>query len=70
MTSRSNNLEAHVRYIVESLSFSIGELTQMLERKNINDDDFHEDVTYTKEHYVKCIIRLIEQGDAPNDNNS
>lgn len=55
------DLKIRIKFIVDRLSFRIGDLTLMYEHKQVDPDDFYEEVNGTKSDFVKSIIKLIRE---------
>ena len=54
-------LKTRIKFIVDRLSFRIGDLTLMYEHKQVDPDDFYKEVNHTKSDFVKSIMKLIRE---------
>lgn len=54
-------LMARIKFIVDRLSFRIGDLTLMYEHKQVDPDDFYKEVNGTKSDFIKSIMKLIRE---------
>lgn len=59
------DLMTRIKFIVDRLSFRIGDLTLMYEHKQVDPDDFYEEVNYIKGDFIKSIIKLIRGYEQP-----
>lgn len=59
------DLITRIKFIVDRLSFRIGDLTLMYEHKQVDPDDFYEEVNYTKGDFIKSIMKLIREHEQP-----
>lgn len=55
------DLMTRIKFIVDRLSFRIGDLTLMYEHKQVDPDDFYEEVNHTKDDFIKSIMKLIRE---------
>lgn len=55
------DLKTRIKFIVDNLSFKIGDLTLMYEHKQVDPDDFYKEVNDTKSDSVKSIMKLIRE---------
>lgn len=55
------DLITRIKFIVDRLSFRIGDLTLMYEHKQVDPDDFYKEVNDTKSDSVKSIMKLIRE---------
>lgn len=55
------DLKTRIKFIVDRLSFRIGDLTLMYEHKQVDPDDFYEEVNCTKSDLIKSIMKLIRE---------
>ena len=55
------DLKTRIKFIVDRLSFRIGDLTLMYEHKQVDPDDFYEEVNRTKGDFIKSIMKLIRE---------
>lgn len=55
------DLRTRIKFIVDRLSFRIGDLTLMYEHKQVDPDDFYEEVNHTKGDFIKSIMKLIRE---------
>ena len=54
-------LKTRIKFVVDNLSFRIGDLTLMYEHKQVDPDDFYEEVNDTKSDFVKSIMKLVRE---------
>ena len=55
------DLMARIKFVVDNLSFRIGDLTLMYEHKQVDPDDFYKEVSYIKSDSVESIMGLISE---------
>lgn len=55
------DLMARIKYIVDNLSFKIGDLTLMHEHRQVDPDDFCKEVSCIKSDFVESIMGLIRE---------
>lgn len=55
------DLMTRIKFIVDRLSFRIGDLTLMYEHKQVDPDDFCKEVKHVKNDSVKNIMKLIRE---------
>lgn len=55
------DLKTRIKFIVDGLSFRIGDLTLMYEHKQVDPDDFYKEVNHTKGDFIKSIMKLIRE---------
>lgn len=55
------DLMTRIKFIVDRLSFRIGDLTLMYEHKQVDPDDFYKEVNDTKSDSAKSIMKLIRE---------
>jgi hypothetical protein len=55
------DLKTRIKFIVDRLSFRIGDLTLMYEHKQVDPDAFYEEVNDTKSDFVKSIMKLVRE---------
>lgn len=55
------DLMTRIKFIVDRLSFRIGDLTLMYEHKQVDPDDFCKEVKHAKNDSVKNIMKLIRE---------
>ena len=53
------DLMTRIKFIVDNLSFRIGDLTMMYEHKQVDPDDFCKEVSCVKSDFVESIMDLI-----------
>nr|DAJ99438.1 MAG TPA: hypothetical protein [Caudoviricetes sp.] len=54
-------LKTRIKFIVDRLSFEIGDLTLMYEHKQVDPEDFYKEVKHAKNDSVKNIMNLIRE---------
>lgn len=54
-------LMARIKFVVDNLSFKIGDLTLMYEHKQVDPEDFCKEVSCTKSDFVESIMKLIRE---------
>lgn len=52
-------LMTRIKFIVDRLSFRIGDLTLMYEHKQVDPDDFYKEASCIKSDFVESIMDLI-----------
>lgn len=52
-------LKTRIKFIVDRLSFEIGDLTLMYEHKQVDPEDFYKEVSCIKSDFVESIINLV-----------
>lgn len=57
------DLMARIKFVVDNLSFKIGDLTLMYEHKQVDPDDFCKEVSCIKSDFVESIMDLIREHD-------
>ena len=57
------DLMARIKYIVDNLSFKIGDLTLMHEHRQVDPDDFCKEVSCIKSDFVESIMDLVKEHD-------
>lgn len=55
------DLMARIKYIVDNLSFKIGDLTLMYGHKQVDPDDFYKEASCIKSDSVESIMDLISE---------
>lgn len=55
------DLMARIKFVVDNLSFKIGDLTLMYEHKQVDPDDFYKEVSCIKSDFVESIMDLISE---------
>lgn len=55
------DLRTRIRFVVDNLSFRIGDLTLMYEHKQVDSDDFYKEVSCIKSDFVESIMDLIRE---------
>lgn len=55
------DLMARIKFVVDNLSFRIGDLTLMYEHKQVDPDDFYKEASYIKSDSVESIMDLISE---------
>lgn len=55
------DLMARIKFIVDRLSFRIGDLTLMYEHKQVDPDDFYKEASCIKSDFVESIMDLISE---------
>lgn len=55
------DLMARIKYIVDNLSFKIGDLTLMHEHRQVDPDDFYKEASYIKSDFVESIMDLVRE---------
>nr|DAM38047.1 MAG TPA: hypothetical protein [Caudoviricetes sp.]DAT16180.1 MAG TPA: hypothetical protein [Caudoviricetes sp.] len=55
------DLMARIKFVVDNLSFRIGDLTLMYEHKQVDPDDFCKEVSCIKSDFVESIMDLISE---------
>lgn len=56
-------LMTRIKFIVDRLSFRIGDLTLMYEHKQVDPDDFYKEVSCIKSDFVESIMDLVKEHD-------
>ena len=54
-------LMTRIKFIVDNLSFRIGDLTLMYEHKQVDPEDFYKEASYIKSDSVESIMDLISE---------
>lgn len=57
------DLMARIKFIVDRLSFRIGDLTLMYEHKQVDPYDFCKEVSCIKSDFVESIMDLVKEHD-------
>ena len=57
------DLIARIKFVVDNLSFRIGDLTLMYEHKQVDPDDFYKEVSCIKSDFVESIMDLVKEHD-------
>jgi len=57
------DLMARIKFIVDNLSFKIGDLTLMYEHKQVDPDDFYKEASCIKSDSVESIMDLVKEHD-------
>ena len=57
------DLMVYIKYIVDNLSFKIGDLTLMYEHKQVDPDDFYKEASCIKSDFVESIMDLVKEHD-------
>ena len=52
------DLRARIKFVVDNLSFKIGDLTLMYEHKQVDSEDFYREVKHAKNDSVKNIMSV------------
>lgn len=55
------DLMARIKFIVDNLSFRIGDLTLMYEHKQVDPEDFYKEVSCIKSDCVESIMDLVRE---------
>ena len=55
------DLMARIKFVVDNLSFRIGDLTLMYEHKRVDPEDFYKEASYIKSDSVESIMDLISE---------
>lgn len=55
------DLRTRIKFIVDRLSFRIGDLTLMYEHKQVDPDDFCKEVSCVKSDFVESIMDLVRE---------
>lgn len=55
------DLMTRIKFVVDNLSFRIGDLTLMYEHKQVDPDDFCKEVNCIKSDFVESIMKLIRE---------
>ena len=55
------DLMARIKFVVDNLSFKIGDLTLMYEHKQVDPDDFRKEASCIKSDFVESIMDLIRE---------
>ena len=55
------DLMTRIKFVVDNLSFRIGDLTLMYEHKQVDPDDFCKEVSCIKSDFVESIMDLIRE---------
>lgn len=55
------DLMARIKFVVDNLSFRIGDLTLMYEHKQVDPEDFYKEASYIKSDSVESIMDLISE---------
>ena len=50
-----------IKFVVDNLSFNIGDLTLMYEHKQVDPDDFYKEASCIKSDSVESIMKLIRE---------
>lgn len=57
------DLMARIKFVVDNLSFRIGDLTLMYEHKQVDPEDFCKEVSCIKSDFVESIMDLVKEHD-------
>ena len=55
------DLKTRIKFIVDRLSFRVGDLTLMYEHKQVDPDDFCKEVNCIKSDFVESIMKLVRE---------
>lgn len=55
------DLRTRIRFVVDNLSFRIGDLTLMYEHEQVDSDDFCKEVSCIKSDLVESIMNLVRE---------
>lgn len=56
-------LRARIKFVVDNLSYKIGDLTLMYEHKQVDPDDFCKEASCIKSDFVESIMDLVKEHD-------
>lgn len=55
------DLKTLIKFVVDNLSFKIGDLTLMYEHKQVDSDDFYKEASCIKSDSVESIMDLVRE---------
>lgn len=58
---KDEDLRTRIKFVVDNLSFRIGDLTLMYEHKRVDPDDFYKEVSCIKSDSVESIMNLVRE---------